>query len=275
MNALKKTLIAAALGLSASQAGAALYTWNLNSNLAAGSGQACAGGAACKTTFTSTTGGLSLSARAYSTNIYDTTAAYDVSGNWIEGQIAGYGSSGLGVRNLNASDTNENVSPEHATDNQGVKDLVVFELPSTSTWNAQSFQLGWWSGDADVQAWVGNTAPTGNDFRNVCFSGAGCQTLTSLGFQDLGVRYDVQTGVTTALNTTATGKYLILAGELVGQLDAFKISQLVANTVTGPGGNVPEPATVAIFGLGLLMLSWLRLQRSAGVSRRARNSSVA
>jgi hypothetical protein len=259
--------LALAAAIAAAPARAALYTWNTTGSISPGSGTACAGGAACKTTFTSTSGNQTLTARAYSTPVYDTTSPYDVSGKWIEGRIALY-SGGLGVANLVGSDSSSELNaPEHAVDNEGAKDIVVFELPTDGSWNPESFKLGWMSTDSDVQAWVGGGSLGANyDFRNVCFSGSSCTTLSSLGFVDISAGIPVVSGGTQSaggasvaggenvptnasamFNTTQTGRYLIMSGALNEANDYFKISQIVA-------GRVPVPATLVLLATGLLAL---------------------
>ncbi len=267
----------ASLGTPAS---AALYTWNTTGNLSPGNGTGCAGGAACKATFTSTSGGLSLAARAYSTPIYDSTQPFNISGNWVEAKIGLY-SGGIGVSNLVSGDaTAESSSPNHAMDNRNVKDIMVFELP-TGVWDPESFKLGWASTDSDIQAWVGgNDIGAGFDFRNVCFSGCSgtAQTLTALGFSDIGSAIPVASGgtqspggasaaggvnvptnVAVPFATTQTGRYLVMAGNLgqgsiTGDNDYFKISQVVANKLPG----VPAPGSILLLGLGLFALGVAR-----------------
>ena len=261
-------LFAAVMAMVTTPAGAELYTWNTTGSLNPGSGASCAGGVACKATFTSTIGGQSLVARAYSTPVYDPTSPFNISGNWVEARIATYGG-GIGIANNNSSDTaSEGSAPEHAIDNNGVKDLLVFELPA-GAWDPESFTLGWLDTDSDVQAFIGGASlGAGYDFRNVCFSGCtgSVQTLTSLGFSEIGSGdgfVNVPVNTATSFNTTSTGRYLIMSGNL-GQTsitadnDFFKLSQLVANRT---GNTVPITGTILLMMLGLTALVGVRSRR--------------
>lgn len=235
---------------------AEMVTWNTTGAIDPGNGSMCLS-TQCKTTFSSS--GNTLTVKAYSTNLNGATNPYDDA--WIEGRIALYGG-GIGVANLVGADTGEGGTPEHAVDNQGAKDVVVFELPA-GIWDPESFKLGWKSGDADVQAWIGGASLGASyDFRDVCFSGCSgvggtvkptLKTLAELGFTEItsGIPQapggeNIPTGTSVPFNTTATGRYLVMSGKIGDPDDFFKISQLVAK--------VPVPGSALLLGLGLLML---------------------
>lgn len=247
---------------------AAMYEWNFNSSFAAGSGQSCTGGngdsANCKTTFTSVTGGLTLTARAYSTPTYDVGLPFDVSGAWKLANIAGYGSSGLGIANRVGLDTGEGASPEHAVDNEGVKDVLVLELPAGSVWDPSAMKLGFGT-DTDVQVWVGGTALGANyDFSNACFSGCANAIVANLGFKEITASmgnggagagagaggYDLPFNNTPVnFNTNETGRYVVITGRLDHSADAFKVSGLGASQFFG---QTPIPGSLALLGAGLI-----------------------
>ena len=273
-------VVVGTLSFVAGMANATQFTWNTGGSLDAGTGTSCAGGVACKTTFTSTSGGLTLTAQAYSTDVTPSGGA-----NWDEAKIATY-SGGIGITNVH--DSNDTSVPYHAIDNSGVKDVLVFQLPTGFTWNPKAFEIGWeytaangkpatFTADSDVHAFVGNTTPTGSsfDFRNACFSTTKCTgtTLASMGFTDitsgipavsggtaspggasLAGGLNVPANVSVPLNTLNTGRYLVLSGDFSSSDDFFKINQFVANSVT----KVPAPGTLALFALGLLLLSLFR-----------------
>lgn len=296
------TIVVAATSL----ATAATYTWNTAATgLNPGSGTNCAGtgvnAVACQTTFSSA--GQTLIARAYSTPVYDTAAPFDVSGKWMEAQIAVYSGNGIGVRNLNPSDTvSEGSVPEHAIDNLGVKDLVVFELP-TGVWDPVSFALGYANTDSDIQAWVGGANLGANyDFRNACFAGTGCsQLVNDLGFVNISDGMaavtggtvspggasgaggmNVPTGVAAPFATTpnATGRYLIISGNLgcvqanpdpnhygcVGSngttADNDFFKISALTAATTPPTGVPIPSVLYLVGLGLLTMGRVRSSRA-------------
>jgi hypothetical protein len=279
MQFVKLVGVLAVLAFASNSAVADTYTWNTTGNLNPGYGTACAGTVACKTTFTSTIGGKTLTAKAYSTStIYPVgTNPTTVSGSsWIEAQIALY-SGGIGIKNTKTYDANEAYEPEHAIDNDQIHDILVFELPD-GVFDPNAFKLGYLNGDSDVQAWIGGSNLASNfDFRNICFTGCADSTknLATLGggFSEItgpaGNGFtDVPVNTSTDFNTTKTGKYLIMAGNLgqgtvSGYNDAFKISQLSSNTV-----KVPVPGSLLLLGLGLTLLTFVRSRPVARVSPR-------
>ena len=296
---------AACLVMAAGTTGAELVTWtttstagsttskagntvNPGSTTANASATSCAGGQRCELEFLSAAGGHTLSAKAYSVNALNTITSTGVSGlgsmtgSWIEAQIALY-SGGLGIKNLvvngnGTTDSYESGTPEHAVDNNQVVDVMVFELP-TGNWKFQSLSVGYTGANEstrrsdatnDVQVWVGSTAPTGADFRGVCFSG--CTATNDLdaagGYQytDLGSKVVVPgQPYTTNPTTGIDARYIVVIGgtnAVYGEkYDAFKISGLTADyRVPQPpsSGQVPVPGTVALLGLGLAALSATR-----------------
>ena len=257
-----------ALALGANSATAALVTWNTTGALEPGAGTAatngCAGGVECKVTFSS--GGQTLTAKAYSTyTAYGAVNPTNINGNWVEAQIALY-SGGIGIKNLRSTDLGEGTQPEHSVDNDQIHDIVVFELPSVLT--PEAFKLGWIGGDSDVQAWIGGADLGANyDFRNVCFQNcASGNALTSaaLGFSEItgmpNGGANVPLNTSTNFNTAQSGRYLVMSGNLgtgatTGFNDMFKISSISAGTV-----KVPAPGSILLLGLGLALLSFVRIR---------------
>lgn len=298
--------------LGAGTASAALYTFDLTGNVASGSGMTSTqcGAVACKETF-NLGNGYQLTAVAYSTptnyapNGYSTSAnsvagytgcsattGCGADGNFMAAKIALY-SGGIGISNLVETalqDSNDTTVPQHAIDNNGAIDMVVFSLQKLigSTWVNQqfdpnTFQLGYAAVDSDVQAFLGgNGLAADYDFRNACFQGCtgAAQPLTGTpGFTEItsnipavtgGVAspggasaaagVNVPTGTDVSFGTTTTGQYLVMSGSLgngsiTGGNDFFKISSLSVK--------VPTPGSVALFALGLVALSFTRARRYA------------
>jgi hypothetical protein len=217
------------------------FSWNLTGNSAPTVHQR---------TFTSVQNSPSslLTARAYATGGTDGT------GNIVSRYLGLY-SGGLGVSGGNDSTS----SPNHALDNVGVNDLILFEF-AAGGYNPKSVTIGWKQGDADIQIWVGGPNSAGLNLTNAC-AGGNCDIseLASLGFSVPALQYtDLAVGVPRLLSTTLTGRYLLVAarfegGEISGGDDDYmKISGLVAKV-----SRVPEPATA-----GLLLLALAALGRS-------------
>jgi hypothetical protein len=218
--------------------------------------------------------------RAYATSPGQAGAGTTV-GNWVEANIHRYSGGGFGISNLDANDPGEGSSPEHAVDNSNVLDLLVVELPTLSNglaWDFTNFMLGWANENgnpsADISMFIGGQNLTSNyDFRDVCFTGCtnGAATLSSLGFTDVtgaittpncagdGAN-DVCQDIVADINTTATGKYMVVAGRLGEQYDAFKFDMVKAVKTTQ---TVPVPGTLALFGIGLVGLVSLRRRPEA------------
>ena len=194
------------------------------------------------------------------------------------GMITHYGG-GLGVRNndyLNG-DSNEGGSPEHAVDNNQRYDLVLFDFGAGNSVALSDIQIGWTSGDADVNllAYEGGIGDTplldGVEFHA---SGEG---LTANGWTHVG-DYDLSP-VDGAINIDPDGpggalepvssRYWIVAAHnsVYGDNcandpngcptlnDHFKI-QSVSGSITPPPppftpNEVPVPMPLALFGVGL------------------------
>lgn len=255
-------LVAATTCALAAPASALQYTWDFaNGAVSAPVDDPSACGpsgntAKCQLNLVSTTGGLTMYARAYAT----TSSA--ITGNLVSANIVRYNGGGLGVQNV-AGDSYETSSPEHAVDNQDRKDVIVFEAPSDN-FDWSSIALGWarenvsgtWYNQADIQLYTGGNGIANLDFSTMCFSG--CSTSSNniqTAFKSLGTFNNVAQGSSANLDPTndptKKGRYLVVSGALGNSNDYFKISTIK--------GSVPEPQTLLLVGLGLLgMLGFQR-----------------
>lgn len=275
MKAMK--VIGVAVGLALSMPAAAV-TWSTQNGAAgAGTGAIC-NGVNCQMSFVN--GADTIKIRTYSTQTVavDPSAGsnLNISGTWATGTITNQGGSGFGMTNRFAGDLNEGTNPEHAVDNQQIRDVAVYELPtSVNGWNIAALGVGWWANDNDVQVWIGGTNLGADyNFQNVCFSGCAnpANNLTgvgSLGFSNLGV-FNIGGAAgaagTTNIVSNAVGRYIVVAGGVAdASYDAFKLSTISANRCTAgtpncgtPPGEVPLPGTIALLGAGLLGLGLAR-----------------
>jgi len=250
--------LAAAVALGATTAGAAPITWDLTSGGCSTSGsgygntRTCSGGS----------GNPSVTASAW--------ANTGGSSNTIiqDALLATY-SGGLGVtnRDISAGDWNEDQSPEHAMDNIDRYDSVQFAFSQAI--KLTGLEVGWIGDDSDITvlAYTGAGSPA--------LGGSTYGSLLSSGWTFIGHYANVGTGWESinAGGVSATywlvGAYnpSIKSGDYSTSNDAVKIETLKGERSGGGGsGNLPEPATMALFGAGALGLA---LRRRRTVTERA------
>ncbi len=161
-------------------------------------------------------------------------------------------------------DTNENNNPEHSIDNNQRYDMAL--LTFASNVRLTDLKLGWWQYDSDVtvMAYSGNGAPAliGNRYSD----------LVGLGWVSIGNYSDLGTS-SKAINENGVfssywliGAYNPLAnpggGAATGSSNSYDYVKLqsVTGCISGtvgcnpPNNDVPEPGSIALFGLGLLGL---------------------
>lgn len=233
---MKKLLVISALVAVAGLAGSSYATpvsWGLGS-----SSGTCTSGVGNECTFTSA--GKALKARAYATN--DNPGL----GLFVKAAINQY-SGGLGVK----SPSESSGSPQHAVDNSGKDELIVFEFSNTD-YLFTGFQIGWRQNDADIRAWIGGDAlGAGYNFFGTKFSDLGSLGFTAFDFLNVPVNTTQNFGA-----NGMAGRYLILAAAPVNlgydnKNDYFKIGQISGDDRPKPPVEVPEPGTLALLGIAL------------------------
>jgi len=229
-----------------------------------------------------TQGGITATASGWSNTVGSANVQLD------SAYITLNGSSGLGVRNNDCSgfanctgggsDTNEGLSPEHAIDNNGRTDSILFSF--TDKVNLTSFSAGWVSTDSDftVLAYTGAGNPA--SLANQTYAG-----LLSNGWSLIGnFLAGSSTGAHDFSNNTYSSYWLIGAlNTMVGGdstkagNDYFKLISLAGCTCDnappgtpgcstgGGGGGVPEPGTLLLMGAGLLGLTRFKVRRTMSV----------
>lgn len=270
-----------AIGLGAVSTAQATYSSNNN----------CGGGTTnpnCDTwTFnnqtSNTQGGITATASGWSNTVGSANILLD------SAYITLNGSSGLGVRNNDCSgfanctgggsDANEGLSPEHAIDNNGRTDSILFSF--TDKVNLTSFSAGWVSTDSDftVLAYTGAGNPA-------TLAGQSYAGLLSNGWSLIGnFLAGSSTGAHDFANNTYSSYWLIGAlNTMVGGdstkagNDYFKLISLAGCTCDnappgtpgcstgGGGGGVPEPGTLLLMGAGLLGLTRFKARRTMHVA---------
>ncbi|WP_296661561.1 exosortase-dependent surface protein XDP1 [Thiobacillus sp. 0-1251] len=232
-----------------------------------------------------TQGGITATASGWSNTVGSANVLLD------SAYITLNGSSGLGVRNNDCSgfanctggtsgrDTNEGTSPEHAIDNNGRTDSILFSF--TDKVNLTSFSAGWVSTDSDfsVLAYTGAGNPA-------TLAGQSYTDLLSNGWSLIGnILAGSSTGAHDFTNSTYSSYWLIGAlNTMVGGdstkagNDYFKLISLAGCTCDnappgtpgcstgGGGGGVPEPGTLLLMGAGLLGLTRFKVRRTMHVA---------
>lgn len=256
------------------------YSWTLTSGGCTGQGSYTWGNT-CSDNTSFPTGGPALTATAYSNT---------GSGGDLQTAHAEHYSGGIGISNrqYNGADGNEDLSdsPEHAIDNADFVDSLLLSFTGTDTPIAlTSITFGWVGTDADFDL----LRYTGGGTPNL--TPAGGQTYAELltnGWSLVGQYANSSAGTVVVNATGLTSSYWLVAADtslLAGSAltdctrykydgtckpgytsvlkDYFKV-QSAAGTYTPPpsgGGQVPEPGSLALLGLGTLMLARTRRKK--------------
>ena len=176
--------------------------------------------------------------------------------------IGNYDPNGLGITSrpgtgntaeLDASNNPNSGASQHAVDNSGSYESMLFTFGSAVTLNSLSIGFKDTDADATVLVYTGSGDPTAGLTTRTY------QDLISNGWKVAGNLFDMSTAGPNAFSTTYSSKYWMVGAYMssVGTnaslsndttADKFKISGISATAVT----LVPEPEPIALIGLASL-----------------------
>lgn len=221
--------------------------------------------AATNWTLTGTPSGVTISALANTGGTNNSTNAAN-NGALQTIQNASWNTSYAGIANADSCssgsycDVNEGNSPEHAIDNNQRYDMALLSFASSV--KLTDLKLGWMSGDSDVtvMAYTGVGAPT--------LIGKTYNQLVGLGWASIGNYSDLGTATAKAINAGGVyssywliGAYNPLANPGGGAVTGSSSDYVKLASVSGVTQQVPEPASLALFGLALLGMLTVRKQQ--------------
>lgn len=217
---------------------------------------------------TVTVDGLKCSTSASGVSYSATQSAWSAKtgAKFSKASMVYFNNSGFGVKSPGESTS----SPNHAMDNSGATEAILINF-SSKNFALDQLSIGWRQGDADVSIlrYTGTQAPvlggrTVNDLKSAAgwefvgdYSTLG--TSMTMNFNNTG---DVKTAawwLVSAYNSGYSGK--AARGALTNGNDYFKFSGFGGHIVAPAA--VPEPATFALFALGILGVAAARRKATA------------
>jgi len=208
-----------------------------------------------------------------------TTANSNGTGSFAQRDLALY-SGGLGV----CEDSPCPASPQHAVDNDGRNDFILFDFGLGNEYSPSAFSIGWENyGNCsatvlsnscpDIEAWVGNSFDATLGWAGI--TGSWTQIL------DGDPQNNIQPDTEYAFGT-GSGRYLLIAAQTGSEYcwqsgydkkkkqaitsceyDYFKL-QSISISKNPPEEQVPEPGALSLLGLTAIAAAAIRRRRRIG-----------
>jgi hypothetical protein len=208
--------------------------------------------------------------------------ATSATSSWSTATFNNFSPSGFGIQ---SGTEPSSTSPQHAIDSvnnynatTGNTDIVVIDAGINNTVNWSSLLIGYGLDDcvlnstnngctsltsstqADIKLWTGNSiagATLNTTLNSVSATAKTVQNAVACG--NASIATCTSTSVDTPGTALGPARYLVIAGDIN---DAFKLRALTGTFGSGTQAT-PEPASMALLGLGLLGLGFARRRRSA------------
>ncbi|WP_026225005.1 exosortase-dependent surface protein XDP1 [Methyloversatilis thermotolerans] len=166
-------------------------------------------------------------------------------------------------------------SPDHAMDNSGKFEAILFDFGAGNQISLDSINLGWWSNDSDVAILAYTGGVSGYDPAALFSSGPSTSfaSLESNGWSMIGEYTNIGTSTTSVNSTDVASRYWLIGAagltgsSLSGLADYVKLSAITTTNRTPPppppSTGVPEPASLALIGGAFAAMVAVRRRKAA------------